>query len=286
MNRYFVFAATLALLAGCSPSSDANQQQPEAGPNTLVLLATGSAKACAASDVQDTLVKLFVPDTAAAKEAANADTYRVHAADIDGLLSAVKFKVDMITLSAVDKSIRSVTCDAAVTITAPGYGYQTPRPINIQYEIRPSAQSADSFVISSDTAIVKAAAQNMFDQVVSDASARLPEPVPTPAPSPATTFGDMPAAPAELSKDITSQPSFDCRRVTSYVLTQICSDPALTDLDNRLDLAYRRKLDAVGTADRENVIAGERRWIAIRQACEDRPCIAEAYRSRLSELDE
>lgn len=50
-----------------------------------------------------------------------------------------------------------------------------------------------------------------------------------------------------MQQAVAGKPSFDCRRTLKAVDKAICADPALADLDRRIDALYRRALrDSAG----------------------------------------
>ena len=77
-------------------------------------------------------------------------------------------------------------------------------------------------------------------------------------------------------------PSFDCAKATSPVERLVCSDPALGAADRDLAAAYarvsRKSRDGAGLRD------DQRAWLARRDACGDRSCLADSYRRRAAEL--
>jgi uncharacterized protein len=113
---------------------------------------------------------------------------------------------------------------------------------------RPSADTMDSLVARTP-------------EIPQDAAPELPE-------------GAVPA----------SKPSFDCNGATTTIERTLCSDAALGDLDRILDEKYERLKSAGAGGD--VLLSTQRLWLAQRNACADRDCLAEAYRNRIRELDE
>ena len=123
------------VLAGCSQ----NSQQGPVAASTVDLLKEGSAKACIADDVRDTLFAMVTPTVSADGEWTEADVATGKA--------NVNYKLDLITQSGSDRSISSVSCEANFIVSSKGNGEQT---FPIQYEIRPSAEDPAQFIIKSN----------------------------------------------------------------------------------------------------------------------------------------
>ena len=116
-------------------------------------------------------------------------------------------------------------------------------------------------------------------------SAPAPAPAPAPeqvAPAPAQTQTPTEAAPAAAETGpITA--SFDCAKASSAQEKMICSDRELARLDVELSAVYRKAREAA--ADAKALQSEQLQWLkATRQACSDKACLAEAYKSRTAEL--
>lgn len=83
----------------------------------------------------------------------------------------------------------------------------------------------------------------------------------------------------------TQAASFDCKKARSTVEKLICSDAALSRLDDDLARAYRGSLkDAPG---KETLRSQQMEWLTkTRDACKDRECLVKAYYDRIVQLDQ
>lgn len=78
--------------------------------------------------------------------------------------------------------------------------------------------------------------------------------------------------------------SFDCGKAVAPVEKQICADPELSGLDERLAATYQKVLDTA--PDKESVKRRQREWLTtVRDACRDEKCVRNAYIARLKELN-
>jgi uncharacterized protein len=97
-----------------------------------------------------------------------------------------------------------------------------------------------------------------------------------------------PAAPSSSSGPpaATTAPVLDCTK-PSGVQQLVCGDAQLTDLDRRLQTAYQQALARPG-ADRAALTTAQNDWVAVRDGCaqnaDARPCVLEAYQTRLVQL--
>lgn len=78
--------------------------------------------------------------------------------------------------------------------------------------------------------------------------------------------------------------SFDCAKAQTFREKAVCSNSDLGDLDDLLSATYQEA--ASTSADRQGLVVSQRKWIADTNRCADDACIATAYRSRISELDD
>jgi uncharacterized protein len=76
--------------------------------------------------------------------------------------------------------------------------------------------------------------------------------------------------------------SFDCRRASAQAEKIVCADRELSALDEKLARAYKRFISVSPQpyADQRS----QTHWVATRDACMDRVCLADAYKARLAEL--
>lgn len=81
-----------------------------------------------------------------------------------------------------------------------------------------------------------------------------------------------------------SAASFDCAKATTKVEKQVCADEALSAQDETLAAVYRQaaSLTSGGPEPKQS----QRAWLKRRNACADPGCIAQAYASRIAELED
>ena len=101
-----------------------------------------------------------------------------------------------------------------------------------------------------------------------------------------STEGSAVASGANVATEARSsvEPSFDCGQSSSNVERMICSDSELAGLDARLAALYG---EARRNATRRAMaLTGQRAFLSRRNQCEDRQCVAFAYRDWIDRIGE
>ena len=83
-----------------------------------------------------------------------------------------------------------------------------------------------------------------------------------------------------------SNPSFDCRRVTSQVNRMICASDQLAALDRETSDLFYATRDRADPATRDELEDSRDEFLARRQRCSSEACIARAYQERIAELED
>ncbi len=80
------------------------------------------------------------------------------------------------------------------------------------------------------------------------------------------------------------RPSFDCSTASSRGAIAVCSDSGLSALDLSMATQYQRAVADADPDQRELLEATGSRFVAYRDRCPDRQCIADAYLGRMREI--
>jgi hypothetical protein len=80
------------------------------------------------------------------------------------------------------------------------------------------------------------------------------------------------------------RPSFDCAAARTRGETMVCADSGLSALDLNMSTQYRRALGAATPAQKQLLQSTRNRFLAFRDGCPDRRCIANAYLGRMREI--
>jgi hypothetical protein len=104
------------------------------------------------------------------------------------------------------------------------------------------------------------------------------------APEGNAAVSQTPKAPAPPQPSYPGHPSFDCGKARSRGEIAVCSDTGLSALDGNMAWQYGRAL-AAATPDQRALLQTTRdHFIAYRDGCPNRECIAQAYIARMREI--
>jgi uncharacterized protein YecT (DUF1311 family) len=94
-----------------------------------------------------------------------------------------------------------------------------------------------------------------------------------------------PIAPAQpLPAPQSARPSFDCARASTSGERAVCADSGLAALDRNMAAQYSRSQAAATTPQRVLLQQTRDRFLAFRDRCPNRQCIADAYTGRMREI--
>jgi serine/threonine protein kinase/uncharacterized protein YecT (DUF1311 family) len=103
------------------------------------------------------------------------------------------------------------------------------------------------------------------------------------APPPPVMTGPPPPAKAPAPPPVTVRASFNCGRPGNNAERMVCSDGQLAALDVKMAELYQLGLRSVADT---NAFRGEQlAWLAQRDECGNRACLAESYGERIKELE-
>jgi uncharacterized protein YecT (DUF1311 family) len=81
-------------------------------------------------------------------------------------------------------------------------------------------------------------------------------------------------------------PSFDCTKASNGAERLICNDRELSRLDVELNVIYQRYYQNIDAKDKKSLKANQVEWMTLkRNACSDVPCMVEAYKERINEMN-
>jgi uncharacterized protein YecT (DUF1311 family) len=91
-------------------------------------------------------------------------------------------------------------------------------------------------------------------------------------------------APVGPATSYPGRPSFDCSRAQTRGEIAVCSDPGLSVLDVNMTRQYQRALGSSTPQQHALLQSTRNRFIAYRDGCPNRQCIADAYTGRMREI--
>ncbi|ABB11501.1 lysozyme inhibitor LprI family protein [Burkholderia lata] len=84
--------------------------------------------------------------------------------------------------------------------------------------------------------------------------------------------------------------SFNCAKASTFVEREICTNPALSRLDDALNADYQRVVDDFANYPVEDppeyhsFIASQKAWLKTRNRCTTTQCLIDSYRKRIDVL--
>ena len=120
---------------------------------------------------------------------------------------------------------------------------------------------------------------------------RVAEPLPEPPPNPNAVVPEGNAA-ASVSASVqpgppaasAGRPSYDCARAETRGEIAVCNDSGLAALDVNMTTQFRRALTTASPAQLRLLQETRGRFLAYRDRCPNRQCIADAYVGRMREI--
>jgi len=204
------------------------------------------------------------------------------------LESFAVLRVENAVLESEDSATGALNCSASISLDLPPgvavAGGRRTLTADVDYTIQPSADaSGDVLLLRNPEPIVAPLAT----------LTRVAEPIPaTPEGNEVTpeemggnaAASESATAPVGPATNYPGRPSFDCSRARTSGEIAVCSDPGLSVLDVNMTRQYLR---ALGTSTPEQHVllqSTRNRFVAYRDRCPNRQCIADAYLSRMREI--
>jgi uncharacterized protein YecT (DUF1311 family) len=134
-----------------------------------------------------------------------------------------------------------------------------------------------------EESIKKSRAATSVKPTETPTASKVPEKTAAGAPSDSDT--KQTAATASISEQAKLTPSFDCAKASTFAEKTICSDKLLGQLDGALAQNYRYMLASdIGDGARNDLKITQKKWLELRNKCQNNRCIADTYRKRIDEV--
>jgi uncharacterized protein YecT (DUF1311 family) len=212
------------------------------------------------------------------------------AAAFDQLAGYAVVRMENPVMESEDDSSGAVSCSGSLSLDLPpGVAVAGGRRIlsaDVDYTVRQAADGSGPAVqLRNAEAIVNSLA------TLTRVSAPPARPVTEPSLEANALQPEGNAAAAESANKETGprtsypgRPSFDCSTARSKGEIEVCSDPALAALDVNMATQYRRAISAASPAQQELLQRTRGHFLAYRDRCPSRSCIADAYVGRMREI--
>jgi hypothetical protein len=234
-----------------------------------------SSKRCSARATYD-LVKRELFGRAAQQRGSDQATYNEIAA-------AAVLRVDNPVLENEEAASGALNCSATFYLDLPpgvvASGGRRSLMADIDYTIQPAGDGrGDSVLLRNADALIAALVTltRVGEPTSPDGNAVAPEENVAAAESANVVPGPATGSPG--------RPSFDCARAGTRGEIAVCGDSGLAALDLNMATQYRRALASATPVQRQLLETTRERFLAYRDHCPHRQCIADAYVGRMQEI--
>lgn len=212
-------------------------------------------------------------------------------ADFDKIAAYSALRVEAPVLRDDNAEIRSVTCNATLTLDLPPgvavVGGRRSLGSDVLYTIQPSADGTGDVVTLSDAegivtplATLAKVGEQPQDETNTTNAVTIDPLAPTDGPVPAKP--DDPSAPAASGS--TANPSFNCTNASTSGEIAVCGDEQLAAMDRRMAAQYRAAIADASASQRALLQQTRDAFLRYRDGCPDNNCIAQTYQGRMREI--
>jgi len=227
-----------------------------------------SAKLCTDSNVYLTIKRQLFRQAAQAKG--------TDQAAFDKIAGAALLRMENAVMESEDTANRSVSCSGSMALDLPPgvavFGGRRTLTADVDYAVQPGDAGALIVEVRNAEPVVTALA-TIEEVAETDTLAPLSNTV-----APEANAESAPATGAP------GRPSFDCANAKTSGEAAVCADSGLAALDVNLATQYRRALSSATPDQRQLLQATRDRFLAFRDRCPSRQCMADAYVGRMREV--
>ena len=240
---------------------------------------TNPAKRCAATATYD-LIKRDLFRRAAELRGSDQAAY-------DRLAAAAVVRMENPVLESEDSATGAINCSGSLSLDLPPgvavVGGRRNLMANVDYTIQRAADDSGDVVLLKNADPIIAPLATLArtapaPQPAAPAESNAVAPVDPLAPAPEGP-GASPPAPGPSGR-----PSFDCANARTRGEIAVCQDSGIAALDVNMAAQYRRALAVATPAQRALLQSTRDRFLAYRDRCPNRSCIADAYTGRMREI--
>ncbi len=252
----------------------------EAGRNAR---AADPAKLCASTATYD-LIKRELFRRAAQVRGSDQDAF-------DKLSNYAVLRMENPVMESQDNSTRAINCSGSLALDLPPgvavVGGRHTLSSDVDYTVEPAADGSGDVVLlrNADAIVTPLAtlARTNAAQAQPEASAP-PAAVPSEPQQPEAAASAPPTEEAAPKAPPVANPSFDCSSARSKGEEAVCSDNGLAALDRNMTSQYRQAIAGATPEQRQLLRRTGERFIAYRDRCPNRSCMADAYVGRMREI--
>ena len=207
----------------------------------------------------------------------------------DKLAAYAVLRMENPVLEAQDTTTGALSCSAAASLDLPPgvtvVGGRRTLTADVDYTIQSAADgSGDVILLRGADAIITPLAT--LARVAGEAAPGLPPPAEVPpAPVEGRPLAPQPVEPPPPpARPSGARPSYDCANARTSGEMAVCADSGLASLDVNMAAQYRRALAEATPGQRQVLQSTRDRFLAYRDRCPNRQCMADAYTGRMREI--
>jgi len=214
-------------------------------------------------------------------------------AAFNNLAGYAVLRVENPVMESQDQSMGAVNCSASLALDLPPgvavVGGRRTLTADVDYTVQPAADGSGNVVVlrSADLIVTPLATLTRVaeDQAVTATPGETPtgqapldqaEPDVSASESANKQVGPQTSSPA--------RPSFDCSSASTKGEVAVCNDSGLAALDVNMATQYRRAIGSASPQERALLQSTRDRFLAYRDRCPNRSCMADAYVGRMREI--
>ena len=212
----------------------------------------------------------------------------------DQIAASAVVRMENPVMESQDNSTGAVHCSASLSLDLPPgvavVGGRRTVTSDIDYSVQRAADGSGSVVLlqNADPIITPLATLTRVGEMVQQSPQQIaPEPnAGAPEEMPEANVAQSESANKEVGPrtSYVGRPSFDCSRARRKSEVTVCSDSGLSALDVNMATEYRRALSSASPDQRALLQSTRDRFLAYRDRCPNRQCIADAYVGRMREI--
>ena len=214
-------------------------------------------------------------------------------AAFDNLAGYAVLRVENPVMESQDQSTKGVNCSASLALDLPPgvvvAGGRRTLTADVDYTVQPAADGSGNVVVlgSADSIVTPLATLTRVAQ--EDQPAAGPGEIPTgeaPLPGAEPDVSASESANKEVGPQTgaAARPSFDCSSASTKGEIAVCNDSGLAALDVNMATQYRRAIASASPQEKALLERTRDRFLAYRDRCPNRSCMADAYVGRMREI--
>jgi uncharacterized protein YecT (DUF1311 family) len=272
--------ALILLLVIAFFASNRNPDQDKLGDNAVVeAQAAQPEKRCSSQATYD-LIKRELFRRAAQLRGSDQAAF-------DRLAAAAVVRMENPVLESEDSTTGAINCSGSLSLDLPPgvaiVGGRRTLMSDVDYSIQRAADDSGDVLLLKNADAIIAPLATLAEVAEPTVPAVTNEAAPTGTQDNVAASESASAVPGPATSS-PGRPSFDCARARTSGETAVCGDSGLAALDLNMATQYRRSMGTATPAQREILQSTRDRFLAYRDRCPTRQCMADAYVGRMREI--